>query len=112
MEPKLSRHQRPPAPPANAFVRGEVVCNDIANSRAVQRFVQKWIGRWIASTRPQSLRDASYFHVRFGREGSGHTISCEIRLRLGQEIWAGANFGENLSEALKRGLAHMSPKTA
>lgn len=89
-------------------VAGEVVCTDLAQPRAVQRFVQKWIGRWVERRRPLALKAKPYFHVIFARQGKGHTILCQIRLAMGDEVWVGANYGQNLAEALRRGLDHLS----
>ena len=93
------------------LIKGQVLCSDIANSRAMHRFVQKWVGRWVARKFPNAPRDHTFFEVKFDRAGAGHAVSCEIRLRLGSQVWSGANFGENLSEALERGLEHMLPAT-
>jgi hypothetical protein len=90
---------------------GEVVCSDIANSRAVHRFVQKWVGQWIAQRWTGDARPACYFHVTFTRQGSGHTVGCEARVQVGGELWQGARYGDTLSDALKQSLEHMTPLT-
>ena len=88
---------------------GEVICKDIANPRTVNRFVQKWIGRWIELRGVDANSPSSYFHVIFTREGFGPAVGCQMRLRIGNELWTGANYGQTISEALKQCLDHLNP---
>ncbi len=88
---------------------GEVICRDIANPRAVNRFVQKWIGRWVALRGLDARDPGAYFHVIFTREGGGHNVDCEMRLRIGNQLWTGSHYGTTIAEALRQCLEHMNP---
>lgn len=89
-------------------LRGLVTSEEVSNNRAVYRFVQKYLTRWLEKNRPDVKRESSYFDVTFTREGKGHEIACQLRLRLDQEQLTGVHYGENISEALRLALEHMT----
>jgi hypothetical protein len=88
---------------------GEIVCNDVADSRPVRRFIQKQVERWLGLHGAAADPSLTYYHVTFNREGAGHLVDCRVEVRLGRQRWVSSQVAYGLHQALLQALDRMSP---
>ena len=95
-------------------ISGRIEFEGVTYSRAVQRFVEKRIHRWLTAQEtsqpndfPLDPADPQYF-VTFRKQGPGHTINCNLEVRMGAETWVSFRYGSGPHQALAQCLDHMS----
>lgn len=102
-------------------VSGTIEFEGVTYSRAIQRFVEKRIHKWL-SIQPEAGdagkagedRDPAQaagnpkYLVTFRRQGPGHTINCNLEIRMGEETWVSFRYGSGPHQALVQCLEHLS----
>ncbi|MCB0405141.1 MAG: hypothetical protein KDD51_10170 [Bdellovibrionales bacterium] len=86
---------------------GRIVCESVQHNRVLDRFVEKRIGRWVSEEVPSERNSWEYYAV-FGRQGSGHQVSCYLEVSTQEHLWQGAEVAEGPQEALIRCLQRMT----
>lgn len=95
-----------------SYISGEIQYIQISDSRALRKFAHKQIKKWIQKRFPQQKSLSANYQVELKREGAGHTFNCQIKVKLGNQIWSGYNYKGSLHQALIRCLEQMSPMPA
>ncbi len=102
-------------------VSGTIEFEGVTYSRAIQRFVEKRIHKWLSTQlaagdarkagdgfdSAQASEKPKYL-VTFRRQGPGHTINCNLEIRMGEETWVSFRYGSGPHQALAQCLEHLS----
>ena len=87
---------------------GRIVCESVQHNRVLDRFVEKRIGRSLSTQELPSEQDSWEYYAVFGKEGSGHQVSCYLEVSTDEYLWQGAEVAEGPQEALIRCLQRMT----
>lgn len=91
---------------------GRIVCNRVHHNRVLNRFVEKRISRWLCSKDPASRESPWEYLAVFGKEGSGHQVSCYLEVSSPEQQWQADEVAEGAQAALIRCLDRMSGLSA
>lgn len=92
-------------------VSGQIVCNNIPNSRTVRRFIEKQILRWALrhGVSEKHQNQTPRYFVSLQREKEGHGVNCRIEISDGKTVWKAMEYASGLHQALIRCLNHLMP---
>ena len=89
--------------------RGQITFENMSKSRVLQKFSEKRLMKWLSREAGELERGWNY-DIVFAKEGTGHEVSCFVRVSCGQKIWQGAQIAEGPQLALIRSLERMQCK--